>query len=130
MINYLLNAFIHFSERFHEKIYFCHAFRPKAPLCVVICANSGAKVYKLLNYIEIIAVSRDLRSHTSHVLTCRQHIFRLALIYRQAHFRKLPFDSTKRIDDIWHRASNDVNVVSVRKKLDILVENSAVAHSP
>ena len=35
MINSLLNAFIHFSERFHEKIYFCHAFRPKAPLCDV-----------------------------------------------------------------------------------------------
>ena len=52
----------------------------------------------------------------------RQHIFRPALIYRQTHFR-----STKRSSDISDRAPNDVNVVSVRKKLDTLVENSAIA---
>ena len=31
---------------------------------VVVCVNDGAKVYKLLDNIEIIAVSRDLTSFT------------------------------------------------------------------
>ena len=47
---------------------------------VVVCVNGGAKVYKLLDNIEIIAASRDLRSHARHDLTRRQHILRLALI--------------------------------------------------
>ena len=48
--------------------------------------NGGAKVYKLLDNIEIIllklAVCRDLGPHTRHVPTRRQHIFRVGLIYR------------------------------------------------
>ena len=31
---------------------------------VVVCVNGGAKVYKLIDSIEIIAVSRDLRGTT------------------------------------------------------------------
>ena len=80
---------------------------------IVVCVNDGAKLYKLLDNIEIIAVSRDLRPHTRHDSTRRQHIFRLALIYRQSHFCRLPHDS----GEISHRAFNDVNVVGVRKKL-------------
>ena len=34
---------------------------------VVVCVNGGAKLYKLLDNIEIIAVSRDLGPHTRHV---------------------------------------------------------------
>ena len=49
---------------------------------VVVCGNGGAKVYKLLYKIEIIAVSRDLEPHTRHVPTRRQHIFRLAYASR------------------------------------------------
>ena len=30
---------------------------------VIICINGGAKIYKLLDNIEMIAVSRDLRPH-------------------------------------------------------------------
>lgn len=54
MINSLLNAFIHFSERFHEKIYFCHAFRPKAPLCDVRQkkTNTNFQNFKTGNPIE------------------------------------------------------------------------------
>ena len=94
---------------------------------VVDCVNGGAKVFKLLDNIGIIAVSRDLGPHTRHVPTRRQWIYRLALIYRQTHFRRLPFDSTKRRGNISHRATNDINVVGVRKKVDTLVENSAIA---
>ena len=63
---------------------------------VVVCVNGGAKVYKLLNNIEFLAISRDLRPHTRLDLTRRPKIFRLTLIYCQSHFRRLPFDSTKR----------------------------------
>ena len=35
----------------------------------VVIVNGGAKVYKQLNNIEIIAVRRDLRRHTRHVPT-------------------------------------------------------------
>ena len=63
----------------------------------VVCVNSSAKVYKLIDNIEIMAVSCDLRSHT------------------------------KRCGNILHPAPNDVDDVSVRKKLDTLVENSAIA---
>ena len=94
---------------------------------VVVCFIGGAKVYELLDNIEIIAVCRDLGSHTRHVPTLRQHIFLLALIYRLIHFRRLPFDSVRRRGDISHRAPRDVNVVSVLKKVYTLVENSAIA---
>ena len=50
-----------------------------------------------------------------------------ALIYGQTHFRRLRFDSTKRSGDISHREPNDVNVDGVHKKLDTLIENSAIA---
>ena len=40
---------------------------------VVVCVNGDAKVYKLLDNIEIIVVSRDLRLHMRHVPTRRQH---------------------------------------------------------
>ena len=66
-------------------------------------------------------------SHTRHVPTRRQHIFRLALIYRQTHFRKRPFAvGTKRLSGISHRAPKDIKD-SVRKKLETLVENSGIA---
>ena len=90
---------------------------------VVVCVNGGANVCKHLDNIEIIAVSRALRPHTRHDFTRRQHIFRLALIYRQTHFRRLPFDSTKRSGNISHRVPNDVKLVGVRNKLETLVEN-------
>ena len=92
---------------------------------VVVCVKGSAKVYKCLDNIDIIAVSSDLRPHTRHDPTRREQIFRLALIYRQSHFRRFPFDITKRRVDISHRAPNDV--ISVRKKLDTFVENSAIA---
>ena len=82
---------------------------------VVVCVNGGAKVYKLLDNIEIVAVDGNLLLHTWHDPTRRQHIFRFAL------------DSTKRSGDISHHAPNDVNVVGVRKKLDTLVEKNAIA---
>ena len=53
---------------------------------VVVYVNGGAKVYKLLDIIEIIAVSHDLKPHMRHDPTRWQHIFRLALIYRQSNF--------------------------------------------
>ena len=46
---------------------------------VVVCV----KVYELLDNIDIIAVSHELRLHTRNEPTRRQHIFRLALIYCQ-----------------------------------------------
>ena len=93
---------------------------------VVVCHNGSAKLNKLLHNIEIITVSRVLRPHTKHDPTRQQHIFRLVLIYHQNHFRRLPFDSTKCCGDILHRASNDVNVVGVRRKLNTLVGSSAI----
>ena len=47
---------------------------------VVVCVNGGAKVHKVLDNMDIIAVCRDMRSHMRHVPTRRQHIFRLARI--------------------------------------------------
>ena len=33
---------------------------------VVVCVNGGAKLYKLLDNIQIIAVGHDLTPHTRH----------------------------------------------------------------
>ena len=81
--------------------------------------------YINIDNIEIIAVSRDLRHHTRHEPTRRQHIFRLALIYRQTHIRILSFDSTKRSGNISHLAPNELNVVGVRNKrtYDLFIHN-------
>ena len=85
---------------------------------VVVCANGGAKI---LDNIEIIAVSRDLRPHTRHVPLVDNIYFVLRSFTARPIFAlKL---STTRSGDIWHRAPNDVNVVGVLKKLDTLVEN-------
>ena len=44
---------------------------------VVVRVNGGAKVYKLLDNIEIITVGRDLRPHTRHDPTRRQRTQKL-----------------------------------------------------
>ena len=66
---------------------------------VVVCVNGGAKVYKFLDNIQIIAASRYMRPHKRHDPIHRQHSRIFCL----------------------------VNVVGVRKKLHTLVKNSAFA---
>ena len=61
---------------------------------VVICGNGVAKVYKLLDNIEIIAVSRDMGAHTRHEPTNRQHTRCVQKVSRILNIRGLRiFDS-------------------------------------
>ena len=92
----------------------------------VACANGGAKLYKRLDNIEIIAVSRDLSPHTRHIPNSQQHIFCLALIYRQSDFLRLPLNSTKRA--VTSRIVRPMmSISSAYAGSCTLVENSAIA---
>ena len=83
---------------------------------VIICVNGG-------DNIEIIAVSRNLRPHSRPVRTRRQHVlpsFTTRPIFGDSRSIAVNAAVTSRIVRI-------VNVVGVRRKLDTLVENSAIA---